>query len=216
MYTITKRGITIILDKERALYIPDYQMLVISDIHLGKSGHFRKEGLQIPKQVSDTDMLRLDRLLGLYNPKTLLVTGDMFHHDHNLDLETFREWRKKYATLEIILVKGNHERLPALFYEELSIKVFPDYYELGEFCFVHNGKDAPNHGKFIFSGHIHPGILLKGKARQRIKLPCFLFDDTAALLPAFSLFTGLALIEATKEQEVFAITAHRVLPMHAI
>lgn len=213
MYRIIKRGKTIIMDKDRALYIPAYHMMVISDIHLGKSGHFRKEGLQIPKQVSDTDMLRLDKLLEVYNPKTLLVTGDMFHHDHNLDLETFREWRKKYASLEIILVKGNHERLPVLFYEELAIKLFADYYELGEFCFVHNRKDAPDRGKFIFSGHIHPGILLKGKARQRIKLPCFVFDDTAALLPAFSLFTGFSLIEATKEQEVFAITAQRVLPM---
>lgn len=206
MCTIVKRGIAIILDKERALYIPEYQLLVISDIHLGKSGHFRKEGLQIPKQVSDTDMLRLDSLLEIYNPTTLLVTGDMFHHDHNLDLEEFGEWRKKYATLEIILVKGNHERLPTAFYEELHISLFSDYYEWGEFCFVHNRKDAPDHGKFIFSGHIHPGILLKGPARQRLKLPCFLFDDTAALLPAFSLFTGLSLIEAKKGQEVFAIT----------
>jgi len=90
MIRIIKRGIELILDQERALYIPYYQLLVISDFHLGKSGHFRKEGLQIPKQVSETDIMRLDHLVAMYNPKTLLVTGDMFHHHHNMDLEEFR------------------------------------------------------------------------------------------------------------------------------
>ncbi|MEN5232022.1 ligase-associated DNA damage response endonuclease PdeM [Sphingobacterium faecium] len=210
MIRIIKRGIELILDQKRALYIPYYQLLVISDFHLGKSGHFRKEGLQIPKQVSETDITRLDHLVAMYNPKTLLVTGDMFHHHHNMDLEEFRIWRAANKTLEIILVKGNHDKLAGIFYEQLAINLFSTYYEIGDFCFVHERKDAPDHGKYIFSGHIHPGILLKGPARQRLKLPCFVFDDTSALLPAFSLFTGLYLIQAKTGQEVFAITANRV------
>lgn len=210
MIRIIKRGIELILDQERALYIPYYQLLVISDFHLGKSGHFRKEGLQIPKQVSETDIKRLDHLISLYNPKTLLVTGDMFHHHHNEDLEEFGIWRSNNSQVEIILVKGNHDKLPENFYKELGIQFFFKYYEIGDFCFVHERKDAPDHGKYIFSGHIHPGILLKGQARQRLKLPCFVFDDNTALLPAFSLFTGLYLIQAKSGQEVFAITANRV------
>ncbi|UIR57708.1 ligase-associated DNA damage response endonuclease PdeM [Sphingobacterium sp. SRCM116780] len=210
MSSIVKRGKEIILDKERALYIPFYQLLVISDLHLGKSGHFRKEGLQIPKEVSETDIQRLAVLVKKYQPRTLLVTGDMFHHHYNSDLASFQAWRYENASLAIILVKGNHDRLQLALYEEFNVQIFPNHYTIGEFCFVHEKEDAPLEDKYIFSGHLHPGILMKGQARQRLKLPCFLFTATSALLPAFSLFTGLYLVKPNPQDQVFVITENRV------
>lgn len=211
MISITKREKEIQIDKERALYFPFYELLVISDIHLGKSAHFRKEGLQIPKTVSDTDIKRLDLLVNQYQPKTLLVTGDMFHHDANLDIEDFRTWRVENASLKIKLVKGNHDRLNIPFYKELGIEVFSKCYEVDDFCFTHKKEDGSKDGKYIISGHIHPGVLLKGKAKQYLKFPCFFFQDSNALLPAFSLFTGLYLVQPLETESVFVITPNKVV-----
>lgn len=211
MITVTKRGKEIQLDKERALFFPLYQLLVVSDIHLGKSAHFRKEGLQIPKTVSDTDIQRLSGLIEKYQPKTLLVTGDMFHHDANLDIEDFREWRTQHSSLEIVLVIGNHDRLSLPFYHELGIQVHSKCYEVDDFCFTHKKEDGSKNGKYIISGHIHPGVLLKGKAKQYLKFPCFFFQEDGALLPAFSVFTGLFLVQPLKEEEVFVITPNKIV-----
>lgn len=213
MANITKRGKQIKIDKERALYFPFYELVVVSDIHLGKSAHFRKEGLQIPKTVSDTDIQRLTSLIIKYQPKTLLVTGDMFHHDANLDIEDFRNWRTQNSTLKIILVKGNHDRLSNLFYQQLDIKLYDKCYEIDDFCFTHKKEDGTNDGKYIISGHIHPGVLLKGKAKQYLKFPCFFFKEDSALLPAFSLFTGLYLVQPLAKEKVFVITPNKVVEM---
>ncbi|WP_400263233.1 ligase-associated DNA damage response endonuclease PdeM [Sphingobacterium sp. SG20118] len=214
MVSLIKRGLEIVLDNDRALYIPQYGLLVISDFHLGKSGHFRREGLQIPSAVSQRDIMRLDGLVQRYDPQVLLVTGDMFHHQHNVDLEEFRVWRQYNRHLEIILVKGNHDKLQASYYDELLIQLYLNQYEIGEFCFVHDSKDAPDNGLFVFSGHLHPGVLLKGSARQKMRLACFVFDENTALLPAFSLFTGLYMITAKRGQQIFAVTESLVMPVN--
>lgn len=211
MTSITKRDIEIEIDKERALYFPFYELLVISDIHLGKSAHFRKEGIQIPKTVSDTDISRLTSLIDKYQPKTLLVTGDMFHHDINLDIDDFKQWRNTNVNLEIILVKGNHDRLGNSIYQQLNIKLHDKCYEVGDFCFTHKKEDGSKNGKYIVSGHIHPGVLLKGRAKQYLKFPCFFFQENHALLPAFSLFTGLFLVQPDKTDDVFVITPNKVM-----
>ena len=81
--TITIRDEELILDKERAIYLPQQQLLAISDLHLGKAAHFRKSGLQVPSTLAQGDLKRLSTLIEKYQPLTLLINGDMFHHDLN-------------------------------------------------------------------------------------------------------------------------------------
>ena len=45
---------------------------------------------------------------------------------------------------------------------------------------------------YVLAGHLHPGVRLHGPGRQSVRLPCFAFGRNAALLPAFSEFTGTA------------------------
>jgi metallophosphoesterase superfamily enzyme len=78
----------------------------------------------------------------------------------------------------------------------------------GPFLFVHDLKDAIDEtpaGRYVFSGHIHPGIRLSGPGKQSVRLPCYVFSENHALLPAFSHFTGLALIDPEKTDRVFAV-----------
>ena len=85
--------------------------------------------------------------------------------------------------------RQNHDRIQAKFYEENCIEIIEDLMEIEPFTFVH---EPNNHSeKFSISGHIHPGIILCGKAKQAIKLPCFAISENQIILPAFSKFTGL-------------------------
>ena len=104
------RGEELILDKERAIYLPNEQLLAISDLHLGKAAHFRKAGLAIPNAVSKNDLLRLEHLLLKYQPKKLLINGDMFHSDYNKEIDEFAKWKENFNEVKFILVKGNHDK----------------------------------------------------------------------------------------------------------
>ncbi|MBC7615612.1 MAG: phosphoesterase, partial [Pedobacter sp.] len=84
--TITIREENFILAKERALFLPKQQLLAISDLHLGKSAHFRKAGVQVPSTLAKQDLQRLSLIIDRYEPQVLLINGDMFHHELNSDV----------------------------------------------------------------------------------------------------------------------------------
>ena len=92
--TITIRDEELILAKERAIYFPQQHLLAISDLHLGKSAHFRKSGLPIPSTLAQSDLDRLSLLLDIYQPSTLLINGDMLHHDVNTEVDQFYTWKQ--------------------------------------------------------------------------------------------------------------------------
>lgn len=209
--TITSQGEELILDKDRALFLPKHQLLAISDLHLGKSAHFRQSGLQVPATIAQTDLQRLSILIKYYSPKTLLINGDMFHHGLNTDIEVFSIWRKQYQELNFLLVKGNHDRLSNANYAAMNIEIHEPSFCLGPFCFIHDAPKCTEDELYPISGHIHPGVTIVGKAKQRLKFPCFYFGQEYAVLPAFSLFTGLYNIYPKTSERIFAVTPKSVL-----
>jgi hypothetical protein len=48
-------------------------------------------------------------------------------------------------------------------------------------------------------------------AKQSLRLPCFYFTKTYAVLPAFSRFTGTHLIEPKKNSTIFAIVENKIV-----
>lgn len=207
---ITIREEELILDKERAIYLPQRQLLAISDLHLGKAAHFRKSGIAVSNEVSKSDLKRLSALLLEYKPFTLLINGDMFHSDYNSEIDEFAAWKKEFNHVEFILVKGNHDKQNETVYENLGITVHDPSYNVGEFSFIHDAADNQSQ-RYRIGGHIHPGISIYNSTKQRIKLPCFYFGLTYAILPAFSVFTGLQLVKPKEHDQVFAITPGKVI-----
>lgn len=200
----------IILDKERAIYLPNEQLLAISDLHLGKAAHFRKAGLAIPNSVSQSDFNRLTGLIEKYLPKQLLINGDMFHSDYNTEIDEFARWKENFNEVNFILVKGNHDKQSEEVYKNLAVEVHEPSYQTDKFCFIHDVAHCkPN--IYTISGHIHPGISIYNKAKQRLKFPCFYFGEHHAILPAFSNFTGLQLLKAKEYDLVFAITPTKIV-----
>lgn len=209
--TISCRDEELILAKERAVFLPRERLLAISDLHLGKAAHFRKAGIQVPSTLAQSDLTRLSNLLDQFQPQTLLINGDMLHHEHNTDVDDFERWKQQYAELDFVLVKGNHDRLDEESYRQLGIKIYDPSYCTVKFCFIHDSVRCKEEQLYPISGHIHPGVTLVGKAKQSLRFPCFYFGTNYAILPAFSAFTGLSMVKPNANDQVFAVTPQKVV-----
>jgi len=177
------------LTNQRVLFWAKEQALILSDLHVGKSATFRKHGIPISRKVLEDDLERLSRLIQYFQAQKLIVVGDLFHAEYNKDISYFNDWLTK-THIKIELIAGNHDRHSERFYEELGLKVYSREKIFDSIRFVHD-ETTPNEDYFTISGHTHPGVLIKGKGRQHIKLPCFQVTEHQLILPAFSKFTGL-------------------------
>jgi len=199
----------LVLLPERAIWFPIYKTLLVSDTHLGKGSHFRKAGIAIPTILEQEDLATLSDIIDTHKPKELIFLGDLFHSDMNNDWEWFKLWRQLHQSINMILIKGNHDILPLHFYQLLDIEVVNSK-KIGVFELHH---DLPKNQTdyYIISGHIHPGIKLIGKARQGLVLPCFYFGKNNGIMPAFGKFTGKAIIKRKENDLVFAIAGKKVM-----
>lgn len=180
----------LILSPLRAAYWPKKRTLFLADLHLGKTGYFRSHGIPIPSTVLHDDLKRLGKLIETYKAQKLIIAGDMFHHDLNTDINIFQQWREYYADISFILVPGNHDKLLHINYEQLDIQITSKEFVAAPFFITHELPE-PDNNRFIIAGHLHPGYQLIGKARQSLRLPCFVVSSHHLILPAFSTFTGL-------------------------
>lgn len=48
-----------VLSSERTLFWENEQTLIVADLHIGKTGHFRKSGIGVPQSVYKEDLQRL-------------------------------------------------------------------------------------------------------------------------------------------------------------
>jgi uncharacterized protein len=199
------RGQQLWLSPHRCLYWEEEQSLILSDLHFGKTGHFRKAGIAVPQSVYREDLLRLLSLIQYFRPRQLVVVGDLFHSKENKELDLFLRWREDFPHLGIRLVMGNHDILRADWYEKAGIAVTEGILVMGEFAFVHDIEDAAEHLPYCFSGHLHPAIRVNGIGKQSLQFPCFYFGAEYAILPAFGRFTGTVSIDPGVESNVFAI-----------
>jgi uncharacterized protein len=159
------------------------------------------------------DLQRLVSELQYFQPRQLLVVGDMFHSHENKELEWFKKWRFDFPDLSVRLVKGNHDILHEAWYKEAEVQIYAKELIAPPFAFLHDLQDASksvNHN-YLFSGHIHPGVRLSGIGKQSLRFPCFYFTPQYCVLPAFSHFTGFALIEQKPGDAVFAIVNQSIV-----
>lgn len=168
----------------------------------------------MPQSIYKEDVQRLFTQIQFFKPSKVLITGDMFHSNANKELDFFVKWRKDFPQTEFVLVKGNHDLLSKKFYEQADINVVSKKISVQNFCFTHDIEtcDAVE-TEYTFSGHLHPGIKINGIGKQSMSLPCFYFSSSHAILPAFSLFTGLFKLKPKKTDTVFALVDHQVIKL---
>jgi DNA ligase-associated metallophosphoesterase len=198
----------------KAAYWQEAGLLLISDLHLGKSAHFRRAGIAAPPGIEDTNTDRLISLLLHFQPQRVLLLGDLFHSDYNAIWDDWCDLVRQFSAIRFELVPGNHDILPAEQYRSAGMILRPGEFREGPFLFRHEPLTAaPPPTVYSIAGHLHPGVQLRGPGRQRLRLPCFVFGPTAALLPAFGAFTGLAQITIQAHDRVYGITPEAVVPL---
>ena len=207
-------GEDIYLLPEKALFWPEKKILHLSDLHIGKAGYFQKQGIPLPAKSIFKDLKRLDYLLDVYDPESVVILGDMFHNRKNAEWEPFERWRSQNSDIRMILVLGNHEILPEQYYQVLDLHT-TEYFCEFPFIFLHN---TTNQYKLFddyyrIGGHLHPAVKIRGKGRQNHVLSCFYFTEDFLLLPAFGSLTGNYLVEPKENEKAYVIVQNKVLPV---
>ncbi|MDQ3279029.1 MAG: ligase-associated DNA damage response endonuclease PdeM [Bacteroidota bacterium] len=200
------------LSAQRALFWEEEKAVVVSDLHFGKTGHFRKAGIPVPQTVYKEDLQRLVSLLHYFNPQQLIVVGDFFHSSANTELDWFKRWRDSFASVQITLVRGNHDILTDSWYRDAAIDVVYPTLQKGGFLFSHDLVEAPPK-EYLFSGHIHPGVAIHGLGKQSLRFPCFYFTEKHCILPAFSKFTGAVAMNGAAACAIFAIVENELIKL---
>ena len=162
------------------LHWPDQDLLVVSDLHFGKSERLaRRGGVLLPPYDTRATLARLDADLETTAARAVICLGDSFDDlgaAAALD-EADRLWLLRLmAGRDWTWVLGNHDPGPA----DLGGRHRATH-RLGPLAFRHIATlESPE-----ISGHYHPKARLAGRARA-----CFLIDTQRVILPAYGTYTG--------------------------
>lgn len=185
-------GLRLRLLDDKALYLPDMQALLVSDMHLGKAETFQSLGIPIASQMNEENLDRLRSLCYQTNPKHLFVLGDLFHSKQSLipKVLTSLDIFLRRTNANITLIVGNHDRKLVSLLPPLPMDYQIEAVTLGPFLLSH--EPAFNHAaKLNICGHIHPVVKLRSRT-DSLRLPCFFVEhgQKRLTLPSFGEFTG--------------------------
>jgi DNA ligase-associated metallophosphoesterase len=203
----------LLLHPFKGAYWEAERILLIADLHLGKVAHFRKEGIPVPREVSDQNWDRLISMLLDVAPERVLFLGDLFHSHYNTEWEDFCQLLDRFPGISFELVEGNHDILTAEAYQQAGIVVHQEPFNIPPFSFSHHPIAGITNDLYNIAGHIHPCVYLKGWGKQRTRLACFYFGTAQGLLPAFGAFTGMAKVSPKRGEQVFVIAGEEVIPV---
>ena len=163
-----------------ALHWPTESLLIVSDLHLGKSERMaRRGGALLPPYDTRATLQRLDLDIEQTKAARVLCLGDSFDDLTAADNlpEADRLWLTRLmAGREWIWVQGNHDAGPATIGGSHLVE-----FALHGLAFRH----IATAGTPEISGHYHPKARLPGRAA-----PCFLIDDARVIMPAYGVYTG--------------------------
>jgi DNA ligase-associated metallophosphoesterase len=209
---IEVRGERLVLLPERAAYWPRASTLLVADTHFGKAAAFRAGGYPVPGGTTAANLARLDEALDRTAARRIVFLGDFLHARQGrapATLERLVSWRRERSAVEMVLVRGNHDRGAGDPPREFDIRCVEAPLPEPPFVLAHHpGRSAEG---YVLAGHVHPAVRLFGRGRQRERLPCFHFGAWGAVLPAFGDFTGAAEVAPAPEDRVFVIAGSEVV-----
>lgn len=188
---------------DHAVFLPEHQCLVVSDLHLGKAGAFRSHGLAVPEGDDARDLERLQKLIEHTGAKRVVIAGDLFHSPSAAMtevMERLKDWCLA-CPAEFTLVIGNHDRrtLPGGTLPFESTKVL----QIGSIEIIHDPADVSPDSTFSLCGHLHPVIRIRDGRRTSIRSACFWLSENMLTLPSFGSFTGGQIIHPATSDRIF-------------
>lgn len=167
-----------------ALYWPERRVLVISDLHLGKSERMaRRGGAMLPPYETRDTLSRLEADIHATQPETVISLGDALDDNAaRAGIDTFEAaWITRLQTgRDWIWISGNHDPAPS----GLGGHALDDL-KLGLLTFRHIATPASGE----VSGHYHPKARLSVRGKL-ISRRCFMMDADHLILPAYGTYTG--------------------------
>ena len=202
---IAYAGHTVWLLPEHALWWPEGRVLFIADLHLGKAATYRALGQPVPSGTTAENLRRLNQLIIHYQPAQLVFLGDFLHAAQARTasvLSQLETWRQTHENINCTLVRGNHDSRAGDPPAALNISEVDEPYLVGPFAACHHPQQHATHA--VLAGHMHPAVQLQGPARDRLRLPCFVFEERSAVLPAFGEFTGGCTVASQPGMQLYA------------
>jgi DNA ligase-associated metallophosphoesterase len=197
---------------QRAACLVDERCLLVADAHIGKAASFRRLGVPVPQGTTTQTLQRLSEAIAASGARRVVFLGDLLHSAHAhapATLQALAEWRAQHAALDLLLVRGNHDQHAGDPPAKMGVTVVDEPLQLGGLALCHHPQ--PRDGTYVLAGHLHPCVVLGGRAHQRLRLPCFHFGDHVGVLPAFGAFTGMHALRPRPGERIFVVGA--VLPL---
>ncbi len=192
-----------------ALYWPDQNMLVVSDLHFGKSERLaRRGGALLPPYETRATLERLDADLETTKARQVICLGDSFDDlaaADGLDEQDHLWLLRLMAGREWIWIEGNHDAGPASVGGTHRAEM---HLEALQFRHIASNKTPE------ISGHYHPKARLANRAYR-----CFLLDQSRLILPAYGAYTGglwtqdPALTTLMAASALAILTGNRAMPI---
>ena len=156
-------------------------MLIISDLHLGKSERMaRLGGAHLPPYEAIETLERLEADITASQARTVVCLGDSFDDAAaaaGLDTELVDWVLRLQAGRRWIWIEGNHDPGPVALGGEHLAEM-----DVGPLVFRHIAM-AGARGEV--SGHYHPKARIASTSRR-----CFLVDGDRLIMPAYGTYTG--------------------------
>ena len=204
--TILAGGRPLVLLPEKAAFIASSRTLLVADAHIGKAVSFRALGVPVPRGTTSETLQKATALVARWRARRVVFLGDFLHSARShapATVAAVTAWREAHASLEIVLVRGNHDDRAGDPPPHLRIEVVDEPFLTDGYALCHHPR--PRAGHYVLAGHLHPCVSLGGRAFDHLRLPCFWFGDAVGVLPAFGAFTGMHPIRAAAGERVFPI-----------
>ena len=214
MATVQIGGQTLVLLPEKAVFLPDTDTLLDADAHFGKAVSFRQLGVPVPSGTTDETLEVLSMLVRRLDVRRIVFLGDFLHSVRSrvpATMEAIGRWRDEHALLDLLLVRGNHDKHAGDPPWQLGIEPVDEPYPHGGLALCHHPQ--PVAGAFALAGHLHPCVSVGGRAYDWLRLPCYWFTREFGVLPAFGAFTGMQTVRVRADERVFAATPERVFEL---
>lgn len=210
---------TLELLPDRAIYLANSQTLLVADLHLGKAAAYRRLGQPVPQGTTTETLMRLSEVLISRPVKHLVVLGDFLHsaHVHRAPqtLAAIAAWRNQHSDLVITLVRGNHDDKAGDPPVNLDIAVVDEPFAVDGFDCRHEQRmdRLLENQAFVFAGHTHPVVTIRGRGHDRLRLVCFVVGRKYCLVPAFGAFTGGHEHQRLHGETLYAIAHDHVIAL---
>jgi putative SbcD/Mre11-related phosphoesterase len=186
-----------VMEDKPALYHPEMDLVVISDIHLGLEGNMTSKGSYIPQFQLEEMKQELVEIKQSTGAERILVNGDMKNqfstsYTEKQEVEEFITFLKEKFQ-EVILIKGNHDTFLENTAEKHGLEM-KRYFVEGSVLFIHGHEkieEVEEEFSTVVIGHEHPALGLTDDVGVKEKVPCLLYGEVRdglnlIVMPAYS------------------------------